>query len=79
VSGIIVRVLELPPLAGLMDDPGVDTTGDARMLAAYLRTGHALPPLPMSIGDPYLLGVARHSTAASNSRIVCPSSNSEHW
>jgi aspartate/methionine/tyrosine aminotransferase len=45
-----------PPLKGLMDDPGVDISGDARMLAAYLQSGKALSPLPMSIGDPYLLG-----------------------
>ncbi|GAA1531881.1 hypothetical protein GCM10009827_057030 [Dactylosporangium maewongense] len=54
----MVRMLRLPPLAGLMADPDVDTTDDARMLDRYLRSGHALPPLPMSIGDPYLLGGA---------------------
>jgi len=31
--------------------------GDARMLERYLLAGRALPPLPMSIGDPYLLSV----------------------
>jgi aspartate/methionine/tyrosine aminotransferase len=46
----------LPPIAGLMEDPGIGTTDDARMIATYLASGGALPPLAMGIGDPYLLG-----------------------
>ena len=51
-----LRPPKLPFLGGLMEDPGVDTHDDARMLAAYLQSGKKLPPLAMSIGDPYLLG-----------------------
>lgn len=50
------RPPKLPLLDGLMEDPGVDTHDDARLLAAYLKSGKKLPPLAMSIGDPYLLG-----------------------
>jgi len=39
-----------------MEDSGVDTHDDAHMFAAYLKSGKKLPPLAMSIGDPYLLG-----------------------
>lgn len=51
-----LRPPKLPFLGGLMEDPGVDTHDDARMLAAYVKSGKKLPPLAMSIGDPYLLG-----------------------
>lgn len=54
----MVRMLGLPSIAGLMEDPGVDTSGDAQMLDWYLRAGRSVAPLPMSIGDPYLLGGA---------------------
>jgi aspartate/methionine/tyrosine aminotransferase len=47
---------ELPPLTGLMEDPGVGVLSDAQLLAGYLDSGNPLPPLAMSIGDPYLLG-----------------------
>lgn len=48
---------KLPFLGDLVDDPGMDVHDDARMLATYLKSGNQLPPLAMSIGDPYFLGV----------------------
>jgi N-succinyldiaminopimelate aminotransferase len=51
-----IKRISLPPLAGLMEDPGIGVTDDARMIAAYLQRDNPLPPLPLAIGDPYLLG-----------------------
>jgi N-succinyldiaminopimelate aminotransferase len=65
-------VLELPPLDGLMDDPGIDTTGDAQMLGRHLRGRPAVPPLPMSIGDPYLLGGSLPEGLAEYERLAPP-------
>lgn len=46
----------LPSLTGLLEDPSVDTVDDARKLVSYLARSPTLPPIPMAIGDPYLLG-----------------------
>ena len=58
----------LPPFDGLFEDPGINTTGDAQLLANYMRFHKQQQPLPLGIGDPYLLGTTMPEALATYER-----------